>query len=71
MSSVTLQQEDVFNSHDVVSLFSKTPIQETLPIIRERLDKDQDLKKTTNLEVDDIMDLTEFIAATTYFSFRG
>ena len=25
----------------------------------------------TNLEVDDIMDLTEFIATTTYFSFRG
>ena len=53
-----------------MSLFTKTPIQETLTIIRERLDKDQDLKKRTNLEADDIMDLTEFIA-TTYFSFRG
>ena len=70
-SSVTLEQEDIFNSHDVVSVFTKTPIQETLTIIRERLDKDQDLKKKTNLEVDDIMDLTEFIATTTYFSFRG
>ena len=70
LSSVTLEQEDIFNSHDGVSLFIKTPIQETLTIIRERLDKDQDLKKRTNLEVDDIMDLTEFIA-TTYFSFRG
>ena len=70
LSSVTLEQEDIFNSHDGVSLFTKTPIQETLTIIRERLDKDQDLKKRTNLEVDDIMDLTEFIA-TTYFSFRG
>ena len=71
LSSVTLEQEDIFNSHDGVSLFTKTPIQETLTIIRERLDKDQDLKKRTNLEVDDIMDLTEFIATTTYFSFRG
>ena len=43
---------------------------EKLTIIRERLDKDQDLKKRRNLEVDDIMDLTEFIANTTYFSFR-
>ena len=50
-----------------MSLFTKTPIQETLTIIRERLEKDQDLKKRTNLEVDDIMDLTEFIATTTYF----
>ena len=44
---------------------------EKLTIIRERLDKDQGLKKRTNLEVDDIMDLTEFIATSTYFSFRG
>ena len=57
----------IFNSHDVVSLFTKSPIQETLTIIRERLEKDQDLKKRTNLEVDDVMDLTECIATTTYF----
>ena len=69
LSSVTLEQEDIFNSHDVVSLFTKTPIQETLTIITERLDKD--LKKRTNLEVDDIIDLTVFISTTTYFSFRG
>ena len=71
LSSVTLEQGDMFNSHDVVSLFTETPVQETITIIRERLDQDQDLKKRTNLEVDDIMDLTEFIATTTYFSFRG
>ena len=56
---------------DVVSLFTKTPIQQTLTIIREGLEKDQDLKKRINLEVDDIMDFTEFVATTTYFSFRG
>ena len=56
----------MFNSHDVVSLFTKTPIQETLTIIRERREKNQDLKIITNLEVDYIMDLTEFIATTTY-----
>ena len=71
LSSFTLEQEDIFNSHDVLSLFTKTPIQETLTIIRERPEKDQDLKKRTNLEVDDLLDLTECIATTTYFSFRG
>ena len=35
LSSVTLEQEHIFNSHDVVSLFTKTPIQETLTIIKE------------------------------------
>ena len=27
LSSVTLEQDDIFNSHDVASLFTKTPIQ--------------------------------------------
>ena len=58
LSSFTLEQEDIFNSHDVVSIFTKTPMQETLTIITERLEKDQDLKKRTNLEVDD----TEWIS---------
>ena len=44
-----------------------TPRQETLTIIRERVEKDQDLKKRTNQEVGDIMDLTEFISSITYF----
>ena len=56
---------------DVVSLFTKTPIQQTLTNIREGLEKDQDLKKRIKLEVNHIMDFTEFVAATTYFSFRG
>ena len=30
---------------DVVSLFTKTPIQQTLTIIREGLEKDQDQEK--------------------------
>ena len=58
LSSFILEQEDIFNSHDVVSLFTKTPMHETLTIIRERLEKDQDLKKRTNLEVAD----TEWIS---------
>ena len=58
LSSFTLEQEDIFTSHDVVSVFTKTPMQETLTIIRERLEKDLDLKKKTNLEVDD----TEWIS---------
>ena len=65
--NVLKTQSYIFNSHDVVSLFTKTPVQETLTIIRERVEKDQDLKKRTNLEVDDTMDLTEFIATLTYF----
>ena len=35
------------------------------------IEKDKDLKKITNLQVDGIMDLTEFTATATYFSLRG
>ncbi|XP_035672164.1 uncharacterized protein LOC118413102 [Branchiostoma floridae] len=58
-------------SHDVVSLFTNTPIPETLNIIQKRLEEDRDLKSRTNLEVDDIIELLSFIVTTTYFSFRG
>ncbi|CAH1272571.1 Hypp4886 [Branchiostoma lanceolatum] len=60
----------LFLSHDVVSLFTNTPIPETLEIIRRRLEKDRDLKNRTNLEVKDILELLTFIVTTTYFMFR-
>jgi len=58
-------------SHDVVSLFTKTPIGESLKVIRERLEKDPEWKDTCLLEVEDILELLEFILSTTYFTFRG
>ncbi len=71
LATVMIEDGDIFNSHDVVSLFTNTPIQETLSIIKNRLIADTKLKQRTLLEVEDIMELTEFIATTTYFSFRG
>ncbi len=71
LSTVLIEDGDIFNAHDVVSLFTNTPIQDTLSIIRRRLAEDMTLKQRTLLEVEDIMELTEFIATTTYFSFRG
>ena len=71
MKNVIIDPDDIFNSHDVVSLFTNTPIDETLSIIRECLMKDNNLKYRTSLTVDDIMALTKFVATTTYFSFRG
>ena len=58
-----------FLSHDV-SLFTNTPINETLDIIKKQLEDDTKLKLQTNLNVDDIMELLKFIVTTTYFSFR-
>ncbi|XP_072022566.1 uncharacterized protein [Amphiura filiformis] len=71
LAGVIIEEGDIFNSHDVVSLFTNTPITKTLSIIKNRLSDDKTLKNRTNLSIDDIMELLEFVLTTTYFSFRG
>ena len=61
----------VLISHDVVSLFTNVPIPEALKVIKSRLVSDTTLKDRTNLNVDDIMDLLEFVCQKTYFTFEG
>ena len=71
MSEVLIQDGEMFNSHDVVSLFTNVPIFQAIEVVRQRLNNDSTLKKRTNLSVDNIMDLLEVILTTTYFMFRG
>ncbi|XP_053405046.1 uncharacterized protein LOC128558855 [Mercenaria mercenaria] len=65
------EEDEIFASHNVVSLFTNTPIDKALEIIRDRLENDSTLKKRTLLTLSDIMELCEFILTTTYFQFRG
>ena len=58
-------------SHDVVNLFTKTPVDPTLKIVRKRLEADKTLKKRTQLTVDNIMELLTFCTKNTYFKFNG
>ncbi len=69
-TSVMAEEGDVFVSHDVVSLFTNTLIDESLDIIRNRLRQDITSKDRTKLEVDDVMDLLRFILSTRYFQFN-
>ena len=69
MASIMIEQE-IFLSHDIVSLFNNTPINETLDIIKKQ-ETDTKLKLRTNLNVDNILELLKFIVTTTYFSYRG
>ena len=71
MACVMIEQDEMFLSHDVVSLLTNTPIDDTLYIIRKRLEEDSTLKLRTKLQVGDIMELLQFVVTTTYFSFRG
>ena len=54
-----------------MSLFTNTPIQETLKIVEDKLKADHKLKDRTKLSAADITELLSFITITTYFSFRG
>ena len=71
MMSVYIDDGEIFNSHDVVSLFTNTPIEKSLDIIKGQLEADNTLKDRTKLNPDDIIELLQFIVTTTYFSFRG
>ena len=68
LSEVIIEDDEIFASHDMVSLFMNTPIDKALQIIRDRLNNDKTLKKRTLLNPDDVMDLFEFILTTTYFN---
>jgi len=71
MISVMVEEDEMFISHDVVSLFTNTLIDLALQVIWERLEGDMELHTRTRLTVEDIMDLLKFIVTTTYFSFRA
>ena len=63
-------KNEILISHDVVSLFTKTPVGATLQIVQQHLQKDRNLKKCTHLTVQGISQLLHFIATSTYFQFR-
>ena len=68
---MTLNEDEIFTSHDFVSLFTNTPIPKTMEIIKIKLQKDTTLTDKTRLEIEDIMALLDFVLNTTYFTFTN
>ena len=68
---IKIQEGEIFNSHDVVSLFTETPIEEALKVIKKKLKDEPTLHTRTKLSILDIMQLLEFVLNTTYFTFEG
>ena len=64
-------RDEVLISFDVISLFTKIPIDLALEVARERLENDTTLDDRTILSVDDILSLLSLCLNATYFSFRG
>ena len=72
LKNITVEEDEILNSHDVVALFTNTPIDLTLQIIRDRLEQDQDLKNRTLLSIDDIIELVDLsLSRVAYFSYNG
>ena len=76
LAKVVIDEGDILNSHDVVSLFTNTPLDQVLQIVRRRLETENVLKiynkdNDFNLKSKYVVKLLEFVLTTTYFTFRG
>ncbi len=76
LENVILEEDEILNSHDVVSLFTNTPIDQVLDIVKQRLENEDILKAYNkdngfNLNSEDVVNLLSFILTTTYFTFQG
>ena len=71
IKDVKLQQDETIISYDVKALFTSVPIQPVLNIIKNRLEKDQQLQQRTSMSVSQITSLLEYCFRSTYFVFQG
>ena len=67
---VELMEGDMMISFDVVSLFTKVPIDGALQVISTLLAQDDSLEERTSITVPDICQLTELCLRSTYFQFQ-
>ena len=58
-------------SFDVKSLFTSIPVDLALSITKERVQRDQNLAERTNLSVDNILRLSDFVLHHNYFKYDG
>ena len=63
--------EEVMVSFDVKSLFTTIPLNLSLTITKVRLQRDQNLAERTNLSVDNILRLSDFVLNHNYFKYDG
>ena len=66
---VSLEETDVMASFDVVSLFTRVPVDEALLVLSHRLQQDDIIKERTSIPIPDLCTLVELCLKSTYFQF--
>lgn len=71
IKNIKIRPGDQMISFDVVSLFTKVPIKETLKIIKKRLQDYDNLNELTKLSINDLMELIKICLKSTYFKYNS
>lgn len=66
---ISLEGTDVMASFDMVSLFTRVPLDDALLVISQRLQQDDTLKDRTSIPIPDLCAVVELCLNSTYFQF--
>ena len=67
IQELDLEKDNCFVSFDVVSLFTKVPVEEAIAEISRPLKENEDLIERTPIPADDLCSLVELCLKFTYF----
>ncbi len=70
ISTITISEDETMVSFDVVSLFTAIPVDKACTYIRTKLINDNTLSDRTQLDIDDILRLLEFVLSNSYFIYN-
>ena len=71
LSLFKLEEDESLISFDVKSLFTNVPVEESVDIMKNRLEKDSTLSNRTNLSAAQVACLLHLCLTTTYFTYNG
>ena len=66
-----IADDEMMVSFDVKSLYTSLPVKRTIVVVREKLEKDDDLQNRTPLTAEEISTLPEICLTLTYFTLQG
>ena len=71
LKQYSIADDEIMVSFDVKSLFTSIPVDLALTITKERLQQDENLAQHTNMSVNNVMKLLDFVLNNNYFKHDG